>query len=256
MSPQELQTLQNFLDQLVQVRGVSQEPQAAAMINSAVARQPDAPYLLVQRALLMEQALNAANSQIASLQAELSEQKALNGNKPAASIFDSGANAWGNSAASRPAAVNAPEMARSVTGNPLPAYPASAGYVAPAPAAPMMAAPGSGSSWLGGGAGSMLGSVATAAAGVAAGAFLYQGISHLMNGGSHNVFGSANNLSPDSAASLSNNAAADANLDPGYFARSENPPVDSNTSYLSSADASFDSGLDDSSYSGDGSDLI
>src|SRR3981189_1533140 len=53
MNPQESEVLQNFLDQLVRVRGVDKVPQADAMIKRAVAQQPDAAYLLVQRTLLL-----------------------------------------------------------------------------------------------------------------------------------------------------------------------------------------------------------
>jgi hypothetical protein len=49
MSPQETQMLQNFLDQLVQVKGTVKDPQAQTMIQDAYARQPDAAYLLVQK---------------------------------------------------------------------------------------------------------------------------------------------------------------------------------------------------------------
>ena len=40
------------------------------MIQKALAQQPDAPYLLVQRAMLLEQALNQAKAQIAQLQGQ------------------------------------------------------------------------------------------------------------------------------------------------------------------------------------------
>ena len=249
MSPQEVQILQNFLDQLVQVRGVTQDPQAAALIGAATARQPDAAYLLVQRALLMEQALNAANSQIAALQAELSEQKALNSNGGrSAQFFDTSANAWGNSASNRgnPAAQApvspAPAMASSVTGAPLTAYPQSSGYVPPA-AAPLAGTP-AGSSFFGGSTGSMLGSVAATAAGVAAGAFLYQGISHLLNPASHAAFASGNMLTPDTGSASQLTSSGDG-LQSGYF---DQQPVSDNSS--------FTDVQDDQSYGDDDSDLI
>ena len=208
MSPQEMQVLQNFLDQLVQVQGVNPDPQAANMINAAVARQADASYLLVQRVLLQEQALTVANSQIASLQADLREQKALN----AASAADSGrpfldpaSSAWGNSAASRPLSPAAPAptaTATSVTGQPLSAYPAVNPLNAPCQA------PQTTSSFFGNTGGSMLGTVAATAASVAAGAFLYQGLNHLIGQGGH---ASLNN---DSGANLTNNQG---DLLPGYF---------------------------------------
>src|SRR4029077_12220787 len=81
MTLQESQLLQEFLDQLAQIRGVRKDPEAQAMIQKALAQQPDAPYLLVQRAMLLEQALNQAKGQIAQLEGQ-------SGN------LSSGGNAW------------------------------------------------------------------------------------------------------------------------------------------------------------------
>src|SRR5450830_1941805 len=92
MSPQETQMLQDFLNQLTQVRGIGKDPQADVMIAAAVAQQPDAAYLLVQRALLMEQALTNSKTQIAALQSQL--QALQTGAAPARGFLDS--NAWGN----------------------------------------------------------------------------------------------------------------------------------------------------------------
>ena len=104
MSPQETQSLQDFLNQLIQARGIAKDPQAEALIASAVAQQPDAAYLLVQRALLMDQALNMAKTQIASLQSQVQATQAA----PSRSFLDP-ANAWGNTPAGafRPAAAPA-----------------------------------------------------------------------------------------------------------------------------------------------------
>jgi hypothetical protein len=187
MSPQETQALQDFLNQLTQVRGISKDPQADALIAGAVAQQPDAAYLLVQRALLMEQALNTSKAQIASLQSQLQALQAATA-APARGFLDG--NSWGNSGAS--AARPAPAYAA-----PPPAY-APAYAAAPAPAPPYQAAPAAQPSSLGffgGGLGSTLGTVAATAAGVAGGAFLFQGIEHLMNSGSGNSLGHQNGLS-------------------------------------------------------------
>jgi hypothetical protein len=166
LSSQETQSLQDFLNQLIQARGIAKDPQADALIASAVAQQPDAAYLLVQRALLMDQALNIAKTQIAALQSQVQATQAA----PSRSFLDP-ANAWGNT----------PAVAF---------RPAAAPMVASAPAqmqTPVMqsAAPAASPGFFGGGAGSMLGTVAATAAGVAGGAFLFQGIEHLMhpNGG-------------------------------------------------------------------------
>src|SRR5471032_2099191 len=167
MSPQEIQTLQHFLTQLVQVRGIARDPQADAMIAGAVAQQPDAAYLLVQRALLMEQALSRANEQIAALQNQLQTAQQQT---PARGFLD--AETWGSPAAQRQQPVQ-PMQQQPVYQQPVyqqPMYPQQA--------------PG----FFGGRVGGMLGNVAATAAGVAGGAFLFQGIEHLLNPGSGGGF--------------------------------------------------------------------
>ena len=67
MTPQENELLQKFLDQLAQAHVSAKDPEAQAMISRAVAQQPDAAYLLVQRALLLERALQQAKSQLSRL---------------------------------------------------------------------------------------------------------------------------------------------------------------------------------------------
>ena len=49
MTAKESQMLQDFLTQLTQANGIAKDPEADALINAAVSRQPDAAYLLVQR---------------------------------------------------------------------------------------------------------------------------------------------------------------------------------------------------------------
>ena len=157
MSPQESQVLQNLLNQLVQTRGVTKDAQAVALINTALAQQPDAAYLLVLRVLMQDQALAQAQAQIAQLQSELQTSRA-----PSNPSFIDPANTWGR------------------TASPMYSSPA-------APAAPMQG-PAPRTGFLGGGMGSILGSVATTAAGVAGGALLFQGIESLMGHHSGNGF--------------------------------------------------------------------
>lgn len=182
MSPQETQSLQDFLHQLTQVRGIAKDPQADAMIAAAVAQQPDAAYLLVQRALLMEQALTTSKAQITSLQNQL--QAAQSGTGATPGFLDS--NAWGN-AASTPVRSAPPAQA------PTQAYAPAYSAAPPPPAQAPAAAPSAG--FFGGGLGSTLGTVAATAAGVAGGAFLFQGIEHLMNGNGSGGLGHQNALS-------------------------------------------------------------
>ena len=166
MTDQERLLLQDFLQQLLRIRGIDKDTEADVMVAKAFAQQPDAPYLVVQRALLLEQALNAAKAEIG----ELRNQQARGGSGEG---FLIGANAWGRS----------PEQASqrsafSVSGRPIPADPAGA-PAAPAPA-PVARSP----------MGSFLGQAAATAAGIAGGAFLFQGLESLL-GGRHDpsVFG-------------------------------------------------------------------
>ncbi|ANA35237.1 hypothetical protein R82526_02573 [Ralstonia mannitolilytica] len=162
MTPQEMQALDTFLAQLVQARAEAKDPQAEARITQAVAQQPDAAYLLVQRAMLLDQALATARSQIAALQNQL--QAAQAGRSTA---FMDPANNWGNHAAG--AAPNPGYAPQQAAPAPMPPQPQAA---AAQPARP---------GFLSGGLGSTLGSIATTAAGVAGGAFLFQGIENLLH---------------------------------------------------------------------------
>ncbi|MFZ6689309.1 DUF2076 family protein [Undibacterium sp. SXout11W] len=253
MSPQEIQVLQNFLDQLVQVQGVNKDPVALEMITAAVNKQADASYLLVQRALLLDQAMANANSQIASLQADLREQKALvaalstsSGGSSNSSFLDPAVSGWGNSAHSRPLNVqpvgNTSDYpaTTSVTGAPLAAYPAM-GAAQVQSVQPVQYVQPASSSFFGGNTGSVLGTVAATAAGVAAGAFLYQGISHMMGGNESRGMG--NNFSDlNSGNNLNSNN--EGGLIPGYFDQDQ-PQVSAIDSVSDDTSSSGDHGSDD-----------
>ena len=159
MSPAESQLLRNFLNQLTLAGRIPKEPEADSLIAAAIAKQPDAAYLLVQRAMLLEQALNNAKGQIAQLQTELQAARSPGGG----SFLDSGS-VWGRSSGD---AVTPPST------------PAGAGTQSA-----------SKPSFLGGGGGSFLGTLAATAAGVAGGAFLFQGIENLL-GHRGTILGSA-----------------------------------------------------------------
>lgn len=169
MSPQETQVLESFLNQLVQARAGAKDPQADALIAQALARQPDAAYLLVQRSLLLDQALASAKAQIAQLQNQV---QAAQGSS--SSFLDS-ANTWGNSANAAPVRPSVP-ASTPVAASPYAAQPQVA---AAAPARP---------GFFSGGFGGALGNIATTAAGVAGGAFLFQGIENLFHHNSGSGF--------------------------------------------------------------------
>ena len=165
MNPQERALLETFLDQLVRVRGVAKDPQADSMIKRAVEQQPDAAYLLVQRALLLGQALDQAKARIAEL--ERAQEGSSRG------FLDSGASSWSAATPQASTATGAPP--RSPVGG------AGPSYQSPGPqSSPLNTAPVGAPMPAQAGAPSFLGQAAATAAGVAGGAFLYEGIESLL----------------------------------------------------------------------------
>jgi hypothetical protein len=172
MTSQELSLLENMLQRLAAVHGVQKDPQADALIRERLSAQPDALYLLVQRTLLLEHALEDAQRQLAR--------------RPPATPADPGGTAFlqrglepgfGRDAVDRDAYTPGRPARPDIPAMPPAAAPAPGWrerfFGAAAPAAP--AATGGGSSFLG--------QAATAAAGVAGGMFLFNGIEHLIRGG-------------------------------------------------------------------------
>ncbi len=156
MNTQERDQLNQFLKQLVDFKLTQKDTDAEALIRDAMSRQPDATYLLVQRCLLLEHAVNAAQTKINDLQNQLQQRST-----PSSAGSFLGNDPWAQSAASS---------------NPVPG---AGNYQIPQAnntpfnrAAPQAVGSGFGSSFLG--------NVATTAAGVVAGSFLFQGIENLM----------------------------------------------------------------------------
>jgi hypothetical protein len=179
MTPQEKELLERFLADMTAARAGQKDAEADALIREAAARQPDAVYLLVQRAIQLDQALQLTQAQVQKLQSELDQARA-GGNAASGSGFLSDPYAWG----SKPAAPPAGAAQTSVSGQPLrsPAAPQAQPPAQPQqpvaaaqPQQPAQARPGG---WGGSG---MLGTVAGTAAGVVGGAFLFQGIQNLMH---------------------------------------------------------------------------
>ena len=158
MNIQERQQLIRFLEQLAQAQVVEKDAEADALIRSTCARQADATYWLVQRAILLESVWQNSQSEIARLQSELELarsqfQSPAHARERRSAIID--ANSWGNSPAARP--------------TPAPTMP-SATALAASTIPPTANAWGSGT----------LRTMATTAAGVVAGGLLYQGIGQLL----------------------------------------------------------------------------
>jgi len=161
MNPHEQAILENFLDQLVRVRGTRKIPDADAMIRRAVDRQPDAAYLLAQRSLMLGQALAETKARLAEY--ELGQEQG--------SFLNAGA----SNAPTTPqtmAAASVPERSQASRPGPASALPG---------ALPAGAPPASTEPLRGGGTGGFLGQAAATAAGVAGGEFLFQGLENLFS---------------------------------------------------------------------------
>ena len=154
MTPDEQDLLQRFLQDLTQTRPGPKDPDADAMISQALRSSPDAAYVLVQHAILSDQALHAAQDQIAQLQGQLRGAPA----QAAPTTFLGGRSPWAQAAAPAPDQYQA----------------------APPPPAPGFF--GAGPFNNSGGLGSFLRSAGTTAAGVAGGALLFEGVSSLFGG--------------------------------------------------------------------------
>jgi len=147
MTPDERTLLQRFLQDLVQTRGGAKDTEADTLINQALRTSPDAAYVLVQHAILSDQALQAAQEQIADLQDQLRNTAP----PQQSSSFLGRPSPWAQAAQQ-------------------PAPPQPSGYMGPGPFNS------------GGGLGSFLRSAGTTAAGVAGGALLFEGLSGLFGG--------------------------------------------------------------------------
>ena len=145
MNPQEKVQLEQFLQQLNSTQAGAKDSDANTMIAESVKQHPDASYLLVQRAMGLEMALQVAQKQMAEMQAQIDQTSKPSG-------FLSGINSWGRAAPAQGAPANAMAAARPTAGAAQP------------------------SSWGSG----MLGAIATTAVGVVAGSMLYQGIQSMM----------------------------------------------------------------------------
>jgi hypothetical protein len=251
--------LHDFLAQLIQARGIQKDPEADALIQRAVAQQPDAAYLLVQRSLLMEQALNNAREQIAQLENQV--RSAQQGDRR---FLD--ANAWGNSGAARPASAPMQQERREYQRDPrdYPPQQYQPQYQQPSMMGGMFGSRPGG--FLGGGGG-MLGSIAATAAGVAAGNFLFHGLDNMFHhhdqGGSRllNSDDQGNNLFSDQSGSGLADQAGLGDIGQSFDSGSGNNLLDNGSGDIAS-EGLFDSGLDDGGgldsnggfFDGDGSD--
>jgi uncharacterized protein len=168
MTPQEEVMLNDLIGRVEQTQLAEKDPEAEQLLNQSLARNPDALYILAQTVLVQKYALEQATAQLEQLRRQPATQ---------------------------------PAHSTSFLGNLLnrfdPAPPPT-----PPPPPPGYGAPPAGQAWNtvpsygpppvppaygggGGGGSSFLRSAATTAAGVAAGAFAFQGIESLLHGFGH-----------------------------------------------------------------------
>jgi hypothetical protein len=156
MTPEERALLTQFLGDLSRTQGVAKDQEAAAMIDNAIRANLDSAYVLVQHALLADQALHQAQAQIAQLQDQLQQappqpQSSFLGGAGLGPSTGQPQSSWGQAAQQPP-----PQQQPFFGGGPF-----SGG---------------------GGGLGSFLRTAGTAAAGVAGGELLFSGLSGLFGG--------------------------------------------------------------------------
>lgn len=171
MTPNERPLLDDLLQRLAHAGPAAKDSEADSRIHQALAAQPDALYLLVQRCLLLERGLAHAQEEVARLQQAADSQRSFIG-----AGLEPGFGRASSQAYSPGAAAAQPTS--------MPPQASPAGYAQPAPApgwrdrlfgnasAPAAAAPPAGPGFLG--------TAASAAAGVAGGMFLFNGLEHLL----------------------------------------------------------------------------
>jgi len=186
MNVQERDLLNQLLKQLAEVKLTEKDEEAETLIRDVATKQPDATYLLAQRVLLLEHALNVAKARNDELQAQL--QTNQSGQKGGFLGNGPWAQQAGNTSRQPPQYVAQPQTQPS-------------GGI------------------FGGGSG-FLGNVATTAAGVVAGSFLYQGIENLMGHHSYG-FGQQSFGEPFAEKTVVNNYYGD---DAGQLASNDNNP--------------------------------
>jgi uncharacterized protein len=194
MTPDERNLLAHFLQDLAQTRGGLKDAEASDMITRTVTSNPDAAYVLVQHAIIADQALHAAQARVAELESQLRAQQPGQGGS---SSFLGGGG--GQSSQGQP--WGAPQQPQGGYGQQQP-YGQQQGYgqqpygQQPYGAAPQAPPQGGMGGMLGGlfgggaggqpaqpgGFGSFLKTAGTTAAGVAGGEMLFSGLSGMFGG--------------------------------------------------------------------------
>lgn len=202
MNSQERELLVIFLQQLAHTQLAQKDLDADTLIREATSRQPDANYLLVQRAMGLDIALQASQAETAKLKTELDKLRNTSNNSLLSNV-----SSWGRSPTPSSAYGSKADIPTSSQGF----SQRSMNSAAPA------------SSWGSG----MLGAVATTAVGVVAGSFLYNGIQSMMNENNKPSNSNENLSSSESNQILASNEESNIQHDSNYFADSGDSDFDS-----------------------------
>ena len=199
MTPDERQLITGLFDRMKPIAGQQRDRDAEMLIGDQVRAQPYAPYLMAQTVIVQDQALRAANDKIQQLEDDV--RKAQSGSPQAQGdtsfLGGLGRSIFGGAAGSVPitgghAPVPAPQGYAQQPG-----YGQQAGYAqqqgyAQQPGGPwgQQSAPAGGGGLFGGGGGGFMKGALGAAAGVAGGVLMADGIRNLFSGG-NNPYGIA-----------------------------------------------------------------
>ncbi len=234
MTPQEKDLITALLTRLAQAPAQPKDRDAEALIAEGLARQPDAPYLLIQTVLIQELALQEAQRRINELERQGTDAATA---APTSFLGPAGtalgnrgsvpsAGPWGRPAPAPPAAPSGPVWTQSTNTAAPPSYATPPSYPA---AAPPFFGYGGG---YGGGTG-FLHQAAVTAAGVAGGALLFQGIESMF--GPHYYGGMMGGMpmQPGLSETVINNYYGDAG---GAAASSYDPGTGSDPGYVQADD--------------------
>ena len=216
MTPQEQQLLQDLCARLTLTQGQPKDVQADAELRRGLSAAPDALYWLAQRTLMLEQAMQQAQQQITQLQQQVQQQaqqlqqsqEQRSASQGAGSFLSGGIDthfgrapdAYSQSAAQPSYATQAAAQSAQPSGWRDRFFGSGAGtrVAQPQAYAPQAAPAAQGSSFLG--------NAAAAAAGVAGGMFLFNGLGNLMgnhhagaNSGANSLFGGDDSQAAQSA---------------------------------------------------------
>ncbi|HEY5770760.1 MAG TPA: DUF2076 domain-containing protein [Terrimicrobium sp.] len=241
MTSDERTLISTLFDRLNQAGAQLKDAEADDYIRAKVLEQPAAPYLLVQSTLVMQQALAAAQTRIASLEKRLTEV-ARPSQESGGSFLSGVANLFG---VGQPAPQATPRSAPIPP--PLPTKPAPMSTYAPPPI--QQTGPSRGGGFLQG--------ALSTAAGVAGGALLFQGIQNLIG---HNpgpfagLNGPAGGLVGGNEPVVENTEVVNNFVEDPSSAADQSATQDTSTD--ANADTATDPGSDDSFAADDGGDFL